>query len=201
MRWLACELHTHTFHSDGRQSLSELAEGSIRLGFECFALTDHNTMSGLEDSEQVEREWGTAIIPGMEWTTFYGHMIMLGIQDFVDWREAEKYGIHKGIADIHRKGGLVGMASFEWEALFVPAVIGSMKSGIGMISTTSKCGRVRFHPLRPIIFAPSPCGRIGSMQASKSQRHPVVIGTSRSRRRSLFRSLISASIMRTHLPG
>lgn len=110
MRWLACELHTHTFHSDGRQSLSELAEGSARLGFECIALTDHNTMSGLVDSEQVEREWGTAIIPGMEWTTFYGHMIMLGLQDFVDWRNAEKHGIHKGIAEIHRKGGLVGMA-------------------------------------------------------------------------------------------
>jgi hypothetical protein len=110
MNWLACELHTHTFHSDGRQSLSELAEGAARLGFECIALTDHNTMSGLEDREKVEQEWGIAIIPGMEWTTFHGHMLTLGLQEFVDWRTAEPNGIHEGIAEVHRKNGLVGMA-------------------------------------------------------------------------------------------
>ncbi|TFE26300.1 CehA/McbA family metallohydrolase [Cohnella luojiensis] len=110
MYWLACELHTHTYHSDGRQTLSELAEGSAKLGFECIALTDHNTLSGIEDREKVEREWGVTIIPGMEWTTFHGHMLTLGLQEFVDWRTSEPHNIYKGISEVHQKAGLVGMA-------------------------------------------------------------------------------------------
>ncbi|QWU16914.1 PHP domain-containing protein [Paenibacillus sophorae] len=110
MRWLASELHTHTFHSDGRQSLRELAAGAAKLGFDCIALTDHNTMSGLGDCEQAQQETGVVIIPGMEWTTFHGHMVTVGLQNFVDWRKAERSDIHDGISMVHGQGGLAGMA-------------------------------------------------------------------------------------------
>ncbi|MFD1773579.1 CehA/McbA family metallohydrolase [Paenibacillus rhizophilus] len=110
MRWLASELHTHTFHSDGRQTLRKLASGAAKLGFDCIALTDHNTMSGLGDSELIERETGVVIIPGMEWTTFYGHMVTIGLQDFVDWRKTGQSEIHEGISMVHGRGGLAGMA-------------------------------------------------------------------------------------------
>jgi len=110
MRWVACELHTHTVHSDGRQSLMELARGASRLGFECLVLTDHNTMSGLAEREQAEQETGLAIIPGMEWTTFYGHMVTVGLQEFADWRNARPGNLHDGVAEVHRLGGLAGLA-------------------------------------------------------------------------------------------
>ena len=110
MHWAACELHTHTFHSDGKQTLLELANGAKSLGFDCIALTDHNTMTGLQDREQIEAETGIQIIPGMEWTTFYGHMVTIGLDDFVDWRSIGKGEIHKGISAIHAKGGIAGMA-------------------------------------------------------------------------------------------
>lgn len=110
MRWIACELHTHTFHSDGRQSLLELAEGAKSLGFDCIALTDHNTMTGLEGRETVERETGITIIPGMEWTTFYGHMVTIGLSNFVDWRPVGINDIDQGIAKVHEQGGIAGMA-------------------------------------------------------------------------------------------
>ncbi|WP_274650222.1 CehA/McbA family metallohydrolase [Paenibacillus humicola] len=109
-RWLACELHTHTVHSDGRQTLNELAQGAKALGFDCIALTDHNTMSGLSEREAVEAETGIAIIPGMEWTTFYGHMVTIGLTEYADWRKAERTNLLDGIADVHRCGGLAGMA-------------------------------------------------------------------------------------------
>jgi hypothetical protein len=110
MRWIACELHTHTFHSDGRQTLRELAEGAKALGFECIALTDHNTMSGLLDKETVEWETGLSVISCMEWTTFYGHMVTLGVTTYEDWRPVGPGDIHTGIAGVHRGGGIVGMA-------------------------------------------------------------------------------------------
>jgi hypothetical protein len=110
MPWIACELHTHTFHSDGRQTLRELAAGAKALGFDCIALTDHNTMTGLKDKETVERETGVSIISGMEWTTFYGHMVTIGVPTFVDWRPAGPGDIHSGIARVHAHGGIAGMA-------------------------------------------------------------------------------------------
>ncbi|MDQ0897976.1 CehA/McbA family metallohydrolase [Paenibacillus sp. V4I7] len=110
MPWIACELHSHTFHSDGKQTLMELAIGAKALGFECIALTDHNTMTGLNDKDAVEQETGISIISGMEWTTFYGHMVTLGLTHFADWRPVGPDDIHKGIADVHRSGGIVGMA-------------------------------------------------------------------------------------------
>ena len=110
MRWIACELHTHTFHSDGRQSLLELARGASELGFDCIALTDHNTMSGLAEREAAERETGMTVIPGMEWTTFYGHMVTVGLRQFVDWRQADIRGVGAGAAEVRRHGGAAGMA-------------------------------------------------------------------------------------------
>ncbi|WP_336773267.1 CehA/McbA family metallohydrolase [Paenibacillus sp. MMO-58] len=110
MRWMACELHSHTNHSDGKQSLLELAQGAKALGFDCVALTDHNTMTGLSNRESVEQETGLTIISGMEWTTFYGHMVTIGLTEFVDWRPAGPGDIHEGIEQVHAFGGIAGMA-------------------------------------------------------------------------------------------
>ncbi|MEK3787475.1 MULTISPECIES: CehA/McbA family metallohydrolase [Paenibacillus] len=110
MRWLGCELHTHTLHSDGKQTLSELAAGAAQLGFDAIALTDHNTMSGLGERGKVAQEHGLLIIPGMEWTTFYGHMVTLGLNDFADWRKTDRTQISSGIQEVQRHGGIAGLA-------------------------------------------------------------------------------------------
>lgn len=109
MRWLPFELHTHTPHSDGTHSLLEMCRAAAELGLEGIALTDHNTVSGLADAEAVSRQTGIAIIPGMEWTTFYGHMLTLGAP-YCEWRDLGPDDIHKGIARVHEQGGIVGIA-------------------------------------------------------------------------------------------
>lgn len=109
-RWIPCELHTHTFHSDGKHSLSEVSKGARELGFECIALTDHNTMTGLHYKESVELENGVSVIKGMEWTTFFGHMVTLGVESYVDWRAVGPGDIHKGIEQVHAQGAIAGIA-------------------------------------------------------------------------------------------
>src|SRR5690606_7425173 len=47
---------------------------------------------------------------GLEWTTFYGHMVTLGIEQYVDWRNLSPIDIHKGIKKVHQNGGVVGIA-------------------------------------------------------------------------------------------
>lgn len=109
MRWLPFELHTHTPHSDGTHSLLEMCRAAAELGLEGIALTDHNTVSGLADAEAVSRQTDITIIPGMEWTTFYGHMLTLGAP-YCEWRDLGPHDIHKGIARVHEQGGIVGIA-------------------------------------------------------------------------------------------
>jgi len=108
--WLPYELHTHTYHSDGKQSLRELARAARELGLRGIALTDHNTMAGLMEREAVMAETGLDIIRGLEWTTFFGHMLALGLAEYVDWRNTSAFHLHRGIRGVHEQGGIVGVA-------------------------------------------------------------------------------------------
>lgn len=110
MKWLPYELHTHTLHSDGQHTLLEMAQVAKEIGLSGLALTDHNTMSGLQDMESVMEETGVNIIKGLEWTTFYGHMVALGLNGYPDWRDLGPNDIHKGIERIRDKGALAGVA-------------------------------------------------------------------------------------------
>ena len=110
MRWAAFELHTHTPHSDGRHTLEEMALKAKELGLYGLALTDHNTISGLEARRQVTQNTGVRIVKGMEWTTFYGHMVTLGLREYADWRDLGPHDIHEGIRRVHDQGGIVGVA-------------------------------------------------------------------------------------------
>lgn len=110
MKWLPYELHSHTFHSDARHSLVEMARQARLYGLHGLALTDHNTMTGLMEAPEVQQETGMHIIHGMEWTTFYGHMLTLGIHEYVDWRQLGLTDIHKGIEGVKRQNGVVGIA-------------------------------------------------------------------------------------------
>ena len=80
------ELHCHTLHSDGAFTPRELAEAAKARGLKGIALTDHNTSTGVAEAVRVGRELGITVIPGIEWTTFYGHITVLGGHSDVDWR-------------------------------------------------------------------------------------------------------------------
>lgn len=86
-KWVSCEFHTHKVASDGSTTLSELVQSAKESGLECLAVTDHNTMIREEDRVKAEKDYGIKIIRGLEWKTFYGHMTILGIKDYIDWRK------------------------------------------------------------------------------------------------------------------
>ncbi len=108
--WIPCELHTHSLHSDGSSSVSGLAVSAAGMDIRALALTDHNTVSGWRDIPAAEKESGIVVVPGLEWTTFYGHMVALGVESYVDWRFLGIDSIDRGIASIRAAGGLAGIA-------------------------------------------------------------------------------------------
>lgn len=108
--WVPCELHAHTHHSDGRLTVAEMAQEARDLGLDVVALTDHNTNSGIREIPDAERKSGVTIIPGMELTTFHGHLLALGTTTYVEWRSLSRANIDSAIAAIHAAGGLAGVA-------------------------------------------------------------------------------------------
>lgn len=109
MNWFACELHCHTFHSDGLYSPALLAEKARELALDGIALTDHNTLSGFNE---IAAACGNSpcFLGGIEWTTFYGHMLVMGCGEFVDWRGALPGNIDEKTREIAAKGGVAGAA-------------------------------------------------------------------------------------------
>lgn len=106
MSYLPCELHCHTVNSDGDFKTTELLQKAAEDHLALIALTDHNTFSGWEELDDSI----TPAIRGIEWTTYYGHMLVLGAKKFVDWRDATPDNIDEKIALVKEAGGLVGIA-------------------------------------------------------------------------------------------
>lgn len=110
MNYFAAELHCHTLHSDGTFTLEELCRSAKDEGLAVIASTDHNTQSAqLELTDALQSET-LPVISGIEWTTFFGHMLVLGAVSFVDWRFALPDNIDTYIKQVKDAGGLVGLA-------------------------------------------------------------------------------------------
>lgn len=106
MSFYPCELHCHTIHSDGDFTIEQLQLSAKENGLSLIALTDHNTFSG-------HNELSDELIPSVkaiEWTTYFGHMLVLGAKSFVDWRDATPDNIDSKIQAVKENDGLVGIA-------------------------------------------------------------------------------------------
>jgi len=62
------DLHTHSNASDGELSPSALVELAARSGLAAVALTDHDTLGGLDEALEAGRVHGVEVIPGCEFS-------------------------------------------------------------------------------------------------------------------------------------
>ena len=63
------DLHTHTNASDGVLSPVQLVGEAHLAGVNLLAVTDHDTLSGVDDAMQAAKETGIGLIPGIELST------------------------------------------------------------------------------------------------------------------------------------
>ena len=111
MDYYAIELHAHTNHSDGGFTTEELLGSAQNFGYDILTITDHNTVAPYEEWKN-NRHWSgdMLVIPGIEWTTYLGHMLVIGSKQMIDWRKADRDTIDSRISEIKGSGGIVGIA-------------------------------------------------------------------------------------------
>lgn len=75
------DLHTHSTASDGCLTPTELLERAARLGLAALALTDHDTVAGLDEARAAAARNGVELVAGCELSVVWpvGFMHLLGL--------------------------------------------------------------------------------------------------------------------------
>lgn len=64
-----CDLHSHTQASDGMNTPSENVQMAFERGLAALAITDHDTVAGVEEALQTGKRLNMTVVPGVEIST------------------------------------------------------------------------------------------------------------------------------------
>lgn len=128
------DLHLHSLCSDGRSRPAEVMAAAAREGLKAVSLTDHDTVSGIDEASRSAHELGLEFVPGIELSTYdesgsthlLGYCIEPGNPDLLEFLERaresrlgrareiverlNRLGIGLGLEDVlteARPGGLI----------------------------------------------------------------------------------------------
>jgi len=75
-RYFKGDTHCHTVNSDGKLTYAEIAKKAKKAGLDYLIITDHNNSTEGQPLPVID---GLTVIPGLEFTNFFGHMNMWGV--------------------------------------------------------------------------------------------------------------------------
>lgn len=79
------DFHVHTTASDGQYTPTQIIQLAKEKGISALAITDHDTVSGLEEGAKAAKEVGISFIRGTElniqWPTGEFHLLGLGLKE------------------------------------------------------------------------------------------------------------------------
>lgn len=95
------DMHVHTeFSEDSNTPVEKVVEKAEREGLDGVAVTDHDTMEGVEKMRELDHD--LVIVPGMEITTDEGELLGLFIEEEIKSKNPETV-----IEEVRKQGGLV----------------------------------------------------------------------------------------------
>ncbi len=96
------DLHTHSTASDGTETPAQVVRMAYDLGLKGVALTDHDTVAGLDEAEAEAAQCGMPLVRGCELaaSTSYGEAHILGL-----WLPHDLGPLCAVLQDLRRKRG------------------------------------------------------------------------------------------------
>lgn len=65
------DLHNHTTASDGLHSPQDVVKMAKEAGLRAIALTDHDTVAGIDEAQAAGKRWDVEVVSGVEVSTVY----------------------------------------------------------------------------------------------------------------------------------
>ncbi len=78
------DLHLHTIASDGELTPEELVDEAADAGLQAMAVTDHDTIGGVEAATAHGKKLGIEVVPGCELTMYEGNVELHLLALFID---------------------------------------------------------------------------------------------------------------------
>lgn len=106
------ELHNHTDQSDAKITCRELIGIMEKDRVDCFAITDHNTTSGQPIIRKIlsEEDHKVKCLYGMEYTTYYGHIVCPVLEQYVPWDSINRRNPELLFEACKKAGAVTGVA-------------------------------------------------------------------------------------------
>jgi hypothetical protein len=105
--WIKGDLHVHSHHSDGKHSIRELVAKALEQNLDYIAVTDHSTLSQFYEIGRIKNP-PVLLIPGVEVTTYHGHLSIWGGAWF-DFRRRKVEDFVSLINEAHEKGLIISV--------------------------------------------------------------------------------------------
>lgn len=84
------DLHIHSAHSaDGEFTVQEILTISKRYGLNTIAITDHNSVKGIDTAIDYGNQFNVKVIPGIEIDCLYHSVNLHLLGYFIDWKKKE----------------------------------------------------------------------------------------------------------------
>ncbi len=121
------DMHVHTTASDGTLSPRDVVSLAAMQGLKAIAITDHDTMAGIQEAGEAGELLGVTIVPGIEISSSYcgkdvhilGYFLdpeAQALQDYLQWVQASRRNRNAKIVEkLQRKGFDISLEALEAE--------------------------------------------------------------------------------------
>ncbi|QHT61843.1 PHP domain-containing protein [Paenibacillus lycopersici] len=83
------DLHTHTTASDGMQRPADNVAAAKAKGLSAIAITDHDTVDGIDEAMEAGERHGIEVVPGVEISTVADGIDIHILGYYVNWRDPD----------------------------------------------------------------------------------------------------------------
>jgi len=107
------DLHVHSTYSDGTLTPEELVILAKKQGLSAMALTDHDTIIGVEEAVEAGKKCNIEIVPGIELSAAYGAKEIHIVGLYVDYKDKAFNDVLENLREIRNERNLKIIEKFK----------------------------------------------------------------------------------------